>query len=177
MDIRREIEFVRDYLDIQKLRFTKRLQYSIEVDPQYESAASPRSRCSRLWKMPSSTASRIRPDRWRYACASPPRRKAGHRDASSPSRTTARDSARAARGPCAAGFPANRRNPPHRHLERPEPAGNDLWRPRAAAGLQPARGWRVHHAAAPLPGGMKHRRRLHGQHKARGSENSTRAWG
>jgi hypothetical protein len=35
----------------------------------------------------------------------------------------------------------------------------------------------VHHAAAPLPGGMKHRRRLHGQHKARGSENSTRAWG
>ena len=41
MDIRREIDFVRDYLDIQKLRFTKRLIYQIDADPRYDACRIP----------------------------------------------------------------------------------------------------------------------------------------
>ncbi len=41
MDVRRELDFVRDYLDIQKLRFTKRLLFSIEADPQFDSCRIP----------------------------------------------------------------------------------------------------------------------------------------
>lgn len=41
MDIRRELDFVRDYLDIQKLRFTKRLLYRIEADPQFDTCRIP----------------------------------------------------------------------------------------------------------------------------------------
>lgn len=40
-DIGRELAFVRDYLDIQKLRFTKRLHFDIHLDPRFEACAIP----------------------------------------------------------------------------------------------------------------------------------------
>ena len=41
MDISREMGFVRDYLDIQKLRFTKRLHFEIHDDPRFDTCAIP----------------------------------------------------------------------------------------------------------------------------------------
>jgi signal transduction histidine kinase len=53
----RELETMREYLDIERMRFGDRMTFSIEVERSVRQTSIPRFSCSPLWRTQSSTAS------------------------------------------------------------------------------------------------------------------------